>query len=446
MKRFRLLTLLTIAFLVVCASFGIANIAVAADEEARIYSPHAESVQVWNNKIYVLFNTEYHEGMSYYDYMASEVIEFDAELNKLRSVKLESAGNSGKNAAGMALYDGKLYVGCRGGLLGGGLWGDVWEVDAAAMTAKQVLDVEKVSGLTTAATPYAISIAADGTAFCLIGYYDSTDWSFISKLYVTTAAKLSAGDIGTAAPDTESKSGAYWNLAYEDAIDTLWFMAGEQIEARDKAGALLRAFKPADLGDNAASIAVWKGGSGINGIFYAAITSDYTAASVGTITRNGDDFVVNADEVTNFGGDTQGFTFLDHNGADRALVREYNYGPNDFVKIYDPTNWTAPIKDVSGWASNIHNVTSHGRFLYLTAYESYEAGASTQDPGEVVRVDMGAGYVRDRSYQAEAIVVGDGSTGESGGGSSGCDAGASVLAALAFVALSHTLRRCRAKK
>ncbi|MDR1515289.1 MAG: hypothetical protein LBS45_06305, partial [Synergistaceae bacterium] len=137
-------------------------------------------------------------------------------------------------------------------------------------------------------------------------------------------------------------------------------------------------------------------------IFYAS--SNYSTGSAGVITASGGSFTVNKDVVSNFGVDAWGFTFRDAGGAERAMVREYNYGPNDTIYVWNPANWKAPIVNTSSWGSNVHAVATLGQYLYITTYESYKDGSRAQDTGEVVRIDTLNGYKPDKRYQYGAFV------------------------------------------
>jgi hypothetical protein len=71
-------------------------------------------------------------------------------------------------------------------------------------------------------------------------------------------------------------------------------------------------------------------------VFYAA--SNYVNGSAGIIAADGGSFTVCPDAAANFGMDAAGFTFRDHDGAERAMMREYQYGPNDTVYVWDPAD------------------------------------------------------------------------------------------------------------
>jgi hypothetical protein len=146
-------------------------------------------------------------------------------------------------------------------------------------------------------------------------------------------------------------------------------------------------------------------------IFYTAEDSGYTAGSAGVITKSESEYKVQKDVVTNLGGDAAGFTFLDHDGRQRAMVREYNYGAPDPVYVWDPSNWKMPLVNRSDWGFNIHGAASSGKYLYLVTYESYAAGSSEQDTGEIIQIDMSDNSIKNR-YKYPAF------TGESGAVSS----------------------------
>jgi hypothetical protein len=142
-------------------------------------------------------------------------------------------------------------------------------------------------------------------------------------------------------------------------------------------------------------------------IFYTS--SNYTNGSAGVITGDGGNFTVLGKLVSNLGLDASGFTFTDHDGKQRAMIREYTYGPNDSVYVWDPANWLSPLVNTKSWGSNIHAVASDGRqYLYLTTYESYKDGSFSQDTGEVVRIDMKNNYEPDKRYRYEAFTGGAG--------------------------------------
>jgi hypothetical protein len=231
-----------------------------------IASPHGEAIEILDGKIYVLFGVSYN-GVSQYE--PTEIVEFDAELNRLRAVKLESSSGgtktTGKNAMRMTVYDGKLYVACIGGYQGPDSWGDLWEVDPKNMTARQVLDGRDIrhelnDGSTAAVGIYGVQFASDGTMFILAGSYDS-DYTFRARLFVTTVEKLENGDLGeaenfAAAMEYTNKHGYSWDILWDERTSTLWCMTGTSLEARSKSGELIRSFTPSELGDNIYSLSL----------------------------------------------------------------------------------------------------------------------------------------------------------------------------------------------
>ncbi|MDR1915324.1 MAG: hypothetical protein LBQ58_01965 [Synergistaceae bacterium] len=230
-------------------------------DRSHQYSPvsgkpkKTQGVVLWNDKVYALNGAW--DGA--FNHEQGEVTEFDADLKALRSAKV------GKNPFEMAIYDGKAYVACQGGMLGAGLWGDIWEVDLASMTSEKVIDINKISAITFPSGAASISIAKDGTAFVIVGGYDPDDsWSYKPVLYVTTTDKLSRGDIGTLAPALTKNPGVGWLVRYDEALEILWLEGGIGIEARDKRGAVIRKFTPLELGGDAYSIDIWNSGIATN--------------------------------------------------------------------------------------------------------------------------------------------------------------------------------------
>jgi hypothetical protein len=230
-------------------------------ESGSRLSPHAEGLYASGGRIYALFAMAYN-GVN--EYEASEIVEFDSELNVLRKVQLKnSSGKTGKNAAHMTYYGGKLYVVCMGGYQGPMSWGDVWEVDISNMTARQALDgrsipYEMPDGTTAAVGMYGVQFASDGTAYLLTGSYDK-DYKFRARLFVTTAGKLSNGDAGSVAVKFGTKAGYSWDILWDEQDSVLWCMAGTELQARDKNGGILRTFTPDELGDNIYSAALLNG-------------------------------------------------------------------------------------------------------------------------------------------------------------------------------------------
>ena len=181
-----------------------------------------------------------------------EVTKFDSELNPIGT-----AAKVGKNPYSMAIYGGKAYVACQGGMLEAGLWGDIWEVNLDDMTSRQVVDLRN-QGLSFAVGGASVSVARDGTAFVLAGGYDLNDGrKYKAKLWVTTADDLSNGSLGANVRDLPHDAGVSWLTCFDEEAGILWVGAGRSIEARGKDGALIRRFTPNELGGDAYSIALW---------------------------------------------------------------------------------------------------------------------------------------------------------------------------------------------
>ncbi|MDL2264682.1 hypothetical protein LJC31_08535, partial [Synergistaceae bacterium OttesenSCG-928-I11] len=381
-----------------------ASSARGADDRTQ-YVPHAEEVVAAGDKIYGLYTLR---GGDYpnFSYKAAEIVEFDAELNKTRSVKLEGAsGNAGKNAEKMAYHDGKLYVACMGGAQVTGTWGSVWEVNTADMTARRLLDAKTLSAFADApdALVHSIAVAKDGTAYLLVIAY-MEDYSATAKLYVTDVTKLSNGDAGTAHDLTGV--GYSWGLAYGEEAQTLWCMTGSELQARDKSGALVKTFTPQDLGNNIGSIApLADTGSGKPGLFYTASAPDYSGSSTGVVTKDGTAFTV-SDTRANYGSDIRAFAYADADGAKRVLVRDAMFTGADTVYVWDVANWTTPILNEQGSYANVHGAVASGQYLYLAAYDRLKADGSIESKGEFVRLDMKNAHKRDKTYGLESVVDG----------------------------------------
>jgi hypothetical protein len=240
-------------------------------ENGHTVSPHAEAIHIEGGKIYVLYGMPYN-GVTQYE--ASEIVEFDPELNVLRKVRIgDSSGdsdNSGdsakaaKNAVTMAYRGGKLYVAAMGGYQGPDSWGGVWQADLSSMTVKQVLDGHDmpytIDGQSVNVGLYGVDFADDGTAFILAGSY-SADYTFRARLYVTTESGLAEGDAGAVVKEYSGAAGKgySWGILWDEADSILWCMTGKSLEARSKTGSPLREFTPAELGDNVYSVALLNG-------------------------------------------------------------------------------------------------------------------------------------------------------------------------------------------
>jgi hypothetical protein len=171
----------------------------------------------------------------------------------------------------MAMYNGKLYVGCIGGRQGTGVYGDIWEVDPGQMDntgvagVRQVLAFKNVTGVLAGAGwgTYGLDFTKDGTAFILAGGYD-TNMDFKGRLFKMPGDKLAAG--GTAAlsalesiHDFTNASGHSWwdGVTWDEKSDTVWIMAGTHLFAFDKDGSYKEDFDPAVLGEDIYSVALF---------------------------------------------------------------------------------------------------------------------------------------------------------------------------------------------
>jgi hypothetical protein len=221
-------------------------------------------VQVINDKIYVLTYTYdgVHSGNAQFG--LSDVFEFDLDLNPLRQIPLGTGSREAKNAQRMQVFDGKLYVGTTGGaqIAGDASVGGVWEIDPSRDPSGPILSEKQLLDLNTVADPefagkekgvLGFWIAKDGTVYLLVGGYDSVSKAYVSKLYITTAARLSKGEIGESVPSFPSVSG----ILYDEYTETLWAWTeswvsdgGGALHAYDKNANPLQTFTPADLGDN----------------------------------------------------------------------------------------------------------------------------------------------------------------------------------------------------
>ena len=361
-----------------------------------------EALTTYNGKIYALVGKS-DTNVWPVSYDPSKIVELDADLNVLRSRVLNDGTNAAKNSLSLALYSGKLYVGSVGDDMGGEA-GDVWEVDIASWTARQVLDVDPYG-------VYGLTIANDGTVFLLVGGYNSITWNFDATLYVTTVTALSAGASLGSSISISSTGGYSWGLAWSESDQTLWVMAGEKLQARDKNGILKKTFFSSGLGYGVYSITTWRDRGGL---FYTA--SDYSSGAAGFIEgRSSNPQIVDA----NLGGDPIGFAFKDRNGKHRVLVRENN-APNatDRLLIYDAGNFSSAPINVESTAYNIHAATTLGDYLYFGTYEDYNSSGN-QISGKLIRA-----YMPD-------LLDHSGAPNDDGGGGS-CNTGVGLLSLLAI--------------
>jgi Synergist-CTERM protein sorting domain-containing protein len=108
-----------------------------------------------------------------------------------------------------------------------------------------------------------ITITPRGTAYILVY---NMNWPTIdARIYKASVGDLANGGMGTQLPAIASAEGASWLMLWDEADATLWVGAGKEIEARDANGNVVKTFTPADLGDNAYSIALIGGGGDTGG-------------------------------------------------------------------------------------------------------------------------------------------------------------------------------------
>jgi Synergist-CTERM protein sorting domain-containing protein len=99
-----------------------------------------------------------------------------------------------------------------------------------------------------------ITITPRGTAYILVY---NMNWPTIdARIYKASVGDLADGGMGTQLPAISNTAGSSWLVLWDEADTTLWVGAGNEIEARDADGNVVRTFTPADLGDNAYSIAL----------------------------------------------------------------------------------------------------------------------------------------------------------------------------------------------
>ena len=388
--------------IVVCLFFLLTGISAAAEYE------HFSGVVTYGDKIYALVNRETNTGFSNFIYYPSRIIEYDSSLRELRRIELSNGTDAAKNASSLVLHNGKLYIGSTGSATPNTDWGNIWEVDIANWNSRKVLDA-KDTGTVQYSGVMGIQTAADGTAFLLLGSYNAS-FDFSPALFITTVDKMVSGDTGT--PITVAPSDGYsWSINWSEASQTLWMSAGKSLQARSKNGTVLSAFTQSDLGNNIGSIRALGNGR----LFYTAVPDNYSSTSAGLITKNASTYTVQKDVLTNLAGDVAGFAFNDNNNNSFVLIREYNYGPNDSIFIYDPDDFSTPIVNVSNWGSNISAITALGNYLYYGTYERYETGNPDQLSGEIKRVSL-----------QDLMPIVPPSNNSGGGG--GCDAGFGTLA------------------
>jgi hypothetical protein len=206
------------------------------------------------------------------DYAPTEIVEFNRDLTLTgdKAVLKEDA-QIGKNSLTMAMYNGKLYVGCIGGRQGPGVYGGIWEVDLGKpnvqddMAARQALDFEDVTGVLAGAGwgAYGIDFTDDGTAFILAGGYNPS-MDFKGRLFKIPGAELAKGGqnalsaLSTARDFTNASGHSWWDgVTWDSKSQTVWCMAGTHLFAFYKDGTYKKDFDPATLGEDIYSVAVF---------------------------------------------------------------------------------------------------------------------------------------------------------------------------------------------
>jgi hypothetical protein len=229
-----------------------------AGDDAILRRPCA--ARVIGDKLYVLTYTYdgVHTGNA--QFATSEVFEFDLNLNFLRKLILGSGSLEAKNAQYMQVFNGKLYVGSTGGAQGAEArsFGGLWEIDPSTLSEKQLLDLGDLDDSDLAGKDKGVQrfqITKDGTVYLLVGGYDS-EWNYSAKLYVSTVARLSEGEIGEEASAPSSIS----EILYDEQTETLWVLSASWIDGKlyayDKNAALKKEFTPDALGDPAYMLAI----------------------------------------------------------------------------------------------------------------------------------------------------------------------------------------------
>ena len=117
-------------------------------------------------------------------------------------------------------------------------------------------------------------------------------------------------------------------------------------------------------------------------VFFVTVDSGYSNASVGIVSKTGEEYKVfhrlNSDMPAGYMGDSFAWTFQSSVGKEMLLLREYDYTDNDSVYIYDLQNWGKPLYNAKWGVKNIVDAVSIGQYLYVIA----------QDSGNVIKVGM----------------------------------------------------------
>lgn len=361
---------------------------VGALAEQEGCAPRAEKIIEYGGKLYGVAS---YAASDYRTYAASDVFELDTDLKVLRKVTLDDGTNKGLNAADMIMSNGKLYVICMGGGQYVGTYGDVWTVDTTTteMTAKRVLDFKDATAFSskTNAIPNGIEIGNGGAAYLLVQIFETIDTgtytfdtSTSSRLFVTTLSDIEQGKLG----NTIEFDAATSSLLFDKTTSSLLLEKAGGVEVRSASGELAQTITPSELGNKAYRLTLLADGEGV---FYTAVTDDYTAGSTGKLTRSVTAYTVTKG-VANLGGDPAGFAYKDAAGTSRVIVREFNYGGTDTLTVWKASDITATADlNETGRTNNIHDVTYIGDYLYLACYD-HVMGASTTQFGEFVKLSM----------------------------------------------------------
>ena|GEM_PF-4404970 len=131
-------------------------------------------------------------------------------------------------------------------------------------------------------------------------------------------------------------------------------------------------------------------------VFFVAVDSGYSNASIGIVSKTGEEYKVfhrlNRAMPTGFMGDSFAFAFQSPAGEERLLLREYDYTDNDSVYIYDLKNWDKPLYNAKWGVKNIVDAVSIGQYLYVIA----------QDSGSIIKVGVNS-YSVVGSYQFQPV-------------------------------------------
>jgi Synergist-CTERM protein sorting domain-containing protein len=209
-----------------------------------------DDLRAYGGKLYVVSNNYNPVTFAYED---CEVFRFSPANISAPEAWVTIGINAGAMSKPLDIYGSNLYIACAGNS-SAPQKGSLWSIDMSSpsMTATELIDFDNVT--TTGFSfnsPKGIAFADDGTALIAVG----DDWN-PGAIYRTSAALLASGGnadakagtrIGTFTP---AASGYTFGVAYDRGNATFWVGNGSNLEARDRNGALLKSFTPAELGDN----------------------------------------------------------------------------------------------------------------------------------------------------------------------------------------------------